>query len=818
MRSIHAGRTIVLLLSLLFLQFTNGENSFIQDLIKKAETYNQYFPSQRVVLQTDRRVYQPGQQLWYKGLILEASSLQLTSFNEKMYVNLADASGKIVYRDICVTSNGEVNGCFTIPKKLQDGMFYLIAYSGWMKNEKPDIVFIQKIYIDHSVNVPENVKVSPSADAFKAGSTASFTLSNISGNDKLKYVLYNGTNVVAKGQVPATNSQAVLNIEIPAVNSNLPLVLSVYNQNNFAWTQVSVYEDAVKTEAFTESGRLVAGISSKITVRCSDGNGAPAPASLNVTDNSGKTIAAVEVPASGLAHFTLTPELGKQYQLKLKESNATFNLPEIQKEGYVIRLNEVGTNYINLSLDGNFTQSGQTCLMLQTRGAIAWAAVLNLSENRHIIIPTFDVPSGVALLGLFDSTGHVLAQRPVYILNNNTLDFSPVSIDQSNGQQFLAIKITQPNGTASASNASVSITEAGNLSVDNFNNNYLLSTELGADRCLVNNYGEKADLDADDYLLSLHQQNFCWYKILNFDDKKAEAYKNLDGVSGYAYDVENKPVSGALVNMITPVSHQMLQVSTDSKGRFFIPEVDYQCCANINIAATSSDGATKLKVKLLDFYANDIQQRYFPLGTTLKAKDIVKNEPGTQLTARDKRLRNYASYTSVLELLKSIKYYTLTSDHKIVFPESRNSLLAQDGALIVIDGVKLGTDAEVLNTVNVNDIENITVSTDPNDISLYTGLNAVGVIVITTKNGRIPDDNEPEPVAVSPKPKCNKTYPQQTKTEDFTKYWNPDLWPDKNGRYTLDVKDLKPGNYAISILTSDANGRPVYKQFMYQVK
>jgi len=73
---------------------------------------------------------------------------------------------------------------------------------------------------------------------------------------------------------------------------------------------------------------------------------------------------------------------------------------------------------------------------------------------------------------------------------------------------------------------------------------------------------------------------------------------------------------------------------------------------------------------------------------------------------------------------------------KILFANTGiNSFSYQEGALIVIDGVKMGTDSGILNSVPVTDIEKINVYTDPSDVLRFTGLNSSGIIEIISKKG-----------------------------------------------------------------------------------
>jgi hypothetical protein len=128
----------------------------------------------------------------------------------------------------------------------------------------------------------------------------------------------------------------------------------------------------------------------------------------------------------------------------------------------------------------------------------------------------------------------------------------------------------------------------------------------------------------------------------------------------------------------------------------------------------------------------------------------------------------YSNDLTIFQVLMQIKPYQLVAGKIIFATTGINSINNQDGALIVIDGIKIGTDATVLNTIPVPDIAKINILTNPSDIQRYTGLNSVGVIEIITKKGGNNASNE-EP----PKTEISRTI-----------FWNPDIKTDSSGKTT----------------------------------
>jgi hypothetical protein len=95
----------------------------------------------------------------------------------------------------------------------------------------------------------------------------------------------------------------------------------------------------------------------------------------------------------------------------------------------------------------------------------------------------------------------------------------------------------------------------------------------------------------------------------------------------------------------------------------------------------------------------------------------------------------YTPDQNIFDIIRQAKPYQLMGS-KIVFASiGMNSFNFQDGALIVIDGIKVGTDAGILSSIPVTDIEQVNVYTNPSDIQRFTGLNNAGIVEIITKKG-----------------------------------------------------------------------------------
>jgi hypothetical protein len=117
----------------------------------------------------------------------------------------------------------------------------------------------------------------------------------------------------------------------------------------------------------------------------------------------------------------------------------------------------------------------------------------------------------------------------------------------------------------------------------------------------------------------------------------------------------------------------------------------------------------------------------------------------------------------------SIKPYHIENG-KITFGiGTMNSLNNLDGALIIVDGIKMGTDASILGTIPVQDIAHISASTNVMDIQRYSSMNSVGIIEITMKKSG----------------DLAKKEGNAAKTKSNILFWEPNVMTDRSGKTSV---------------------------------
>ena len=108
------------------------------------------FPQEKIHLHTDRTMYVPGEKIWFKAYVVDATTHLSPTYSQYVYVELISSSDSLVHR---VMVNGDENGMFYghifLSELIPEGDYTLRAYTHYMENQGDDYFFRKNIRIDN---------------------------------------------------------------------------------------------------------------------------------------------------------------------------------------------------------------------------------------------------------------------------------------------------------------------------------------------------------------------------------------------------------------------------------------------------------------------------------------------------------------------------------------------------------------------------------------------------------------------------------------------------------------------------------------------
>ncbi|HZK62535.1 MAG TPA: hypothetical protein VFC34_00240, partial [Puia sp.] len=121
--------------------------------------YADKYPQEKTYLQFDKRVYNPGETIWYKAYLF--TGFDPSPYSRNFYAEMYDASGNLIQRKTSPLSESTTAGSFEIPEKFKGSRVHIRAYTTWMLNFDTSFVFEKDLRI---AGMPKDSATSTAAE------------------------------------------------------------------------------------------------------------------------------------------------------------------------------------------------------------------------------------------------------------------------------------------------------------------------------------------------------------------------------------------------------------------------------------------------------------------------------------------------------------------------------------------------------------------------------------------------------------------------------------------------------------------------------
>ena len=401
----------------------NANDANVTDVVGNIRKYFQEVQQERVYMHFDNTSYYKGDSIWFKAYVVGERSLDDTDLSKILYVELVNPQGVLVETQKLAIEGGQSDGCFALRDTINAGYYEVRAYTSWMLNF---------------------CKGDKHANPF-------FNLVEVKNwfGDRLQQYLYNNAGIYSRvfpvyDAQPDGNYQYKTMAQPPKTTSDL-----VAHDK----------KDELVIRFYPEGGNLVDGIPTRVAFEASNEFGKK----INLIGDlyCGNEHKRVQTDYAGRGCFEITPCSGKSISFKAKYNGKdySFELPKIQKRGYVLNVHNLNDS-VRLSVRRNSETEGMAIgLAGYSRGSLLYGSNIDLSVDTlwTETVSNKDLKTGVNIFTLFTSDGSPMAQRLVFVDNHqiDTLFLTTEAISK-NLQPYQKINInftlssSSPKGEAEA--------------------------------------------------------------------------------------------------------------------------------------------------------------------------------------------------------------------------------------------------------------------------------------------------------------------------------------------------------------------------------
>lgn len=332
----------------------------LSTFVKNIQVFNYLYPQEKVYLHFDNTGYFLGETIWFKAYVTAASTLSATSLSRVLYIELLNEEGYIVESRKYRIENGQAAGDIPLTKMgMRSGFYEVRAYTRLMLNWEKETLF-SRVFPVFEPPVVEGAY-----------------------SRKRIHRRPSSQRVVTKREESRPESGT----------------------------------RKVNVSFYPEGGQLVEGISSQVAFKVTDGEGRSLSATGEVRDASGETVSSFSTVHKGMGSFIYTPQTGvpNTIHFTCEGKQYTYPLPEITPSGVVLSVNTLHPDYVQIQVrrSGNNSTLPPLGLLSSCRGVPKVFRMVDFAggDTYLLRIPRSELPAGVHQVTLFDSSGHIHAER-----------------------------------------------------------------------------------------------------------------------------------------------------------------------------------------------------------------------------------------------------------------------------------------------------------------------------------------------------------------------------------------------------------------------
>lgn len=241
---------------------------------------------EKVYIQTDRDYYYPRETIWFKAYLGFSMPILRDTLSRLLYVDFIAPSGNIMHSKNIKIRNGIGWGEFVLPPTLEEGEYYIRAFTNWMRNYE-DSVYIKPVPI---LGWNQNLVTQSNEVISESSYKVSITPNKNSYGTREQISLTIDVQDQSGQSVPGNISIAVVDAEASAKISQVDHILTPGLLTIDAAKRENKYFDQI--EHFMERGISFTG-------RVVDNKGNPTPATVNIVQGNMDNLIDMETDVNG---------------------------------------------------------------------------------------------------------------------------------------------------------------------------------------------------------------------------------------------------------------------------------------------------------------------------------------------------------------------------------------------------------------------------------------------------------------------------------------------------------------------------------------
>lgn len=478
--------TLVLAVLIALCAFDLPENdSFPKQVFQKFLSMLQQRPQEKVYLHTDRDHYDVGDKVWFRAYLTNGYNHKESAMSRFVYVELLDRQDSLRARIKIPLRDSIFSGYMPLDTKLQQGDYFLRAYSYWMQNAGDEFIFRKKIRVINPRNAKVQTEISYENTAKGSFARIRFHNTRKEAYDKVwvDYVLD------GKSKVARADDNGVIEVKLDSVNFGKKMLVRFKDEEPFEYEGYLYLPDPrtdFEVSFMPEGGDLLEGCQQTIAFKAIGCDGLSREVSGLILNDKEEQVAFIQTLHKGMGAFEFKTVPGERYYALLSMADGNkkrFDLPVPKSDGIALKLlssTEV-LGYVVLAADST-QESDDLYLVAHSRGVPLICQPVTIGTKGKLLVK--DLPEGILHVLIMNSKGEVYSQRLCFIRKSQRPEIMIQSDKDTyyvRDQVHLDLQILADSLQMKKGSFSMAVTDDSQIERDSLQGNILSSLLLTSD-------------------------------------------------------------------------------------------------------------------------------------------------------------------------------------------------------------------------------------------------------------------------------------------------------------------------------------------------
>ena len=570
-------------------------------------------------LQLDKPYYAAAEEIFFKGYLLDATTLLNDRIDNFIYVDLVDRYDSLITRrKFKRDSNGSgFSGNLRIPTEIQAGKYAIRAYSNWMRNF-PNSFFVKNIEIGNPIerDVQAQIRFTP-VDGSKIISHIRFT--NRQGEPyrdiPVVCALSDRDGEKRKEKIITTDKNGMIEFSFDRndkfIREKKQAVTVRFKHDVFRFDHtyaIPALTDDFDVAFLPEGGNLLAGVRQRVAFKALHENGFAENVTGVVLDPQNDTLARFVSEHNGMGVFVLQPQAGQQLRAEVRSEKGVtkqFLLPTVKNEGIVLSLNRMNNKISFRILQASDTQRSDSLFIAAYHGnRLETLAVVPPGRNEGSFDTTDFLP-GVSKFVLCDASGTPLSSRLVFIRAEQE---PVVTVECDNPRPGKREKVNvevdieseSPQGYYSVSVTDAEVVTPDSLA-DHIRSRLYLTADLNGHIENPGYYFENNDRERDHHLdLVMLTHGWARFDFPTLTDTVPPRCdfpaEPVQFISGKVRTLLNATAKQAMISLLGTRDTISIKTFSDESGTFLFGPLDHQDSTIFILRASNAKGKDRVEI------------------------------------------------------------------------------------------------------------------------------------------------------------------------------------------------------------------------------